>query len=86
MAIAECFLYGHGKNSHVLECQYRGCGIGDGADEIAEESETVSFGSDVGGEDLGDPDERNAVHKLEADDIEIDDGNTSCEASFVVGS
>lgn len=74
------------KFLHVLESQHRWRSIRDCPDEVAEESKTVSFGSDVGREDLGDPDECNAVHKLEANDIKIDDGNASCQTSFVVGS
>lgn len=71
---------------HVLKGQCGWCGIRDCTDKIAEESETVSFGTDRGGEDLGDPDECRAVHKLEADDVDVDDGYTGCESGFVVGS
>lgn len=37
-------------------------------------------------EDLGDPDECRAIHKLEANDVDVDDSYTCRESGFVVGS
>jgi hypothetical protein len=68
-------------DSHVLEGQSAGCGVGDSSDEVGEETETDALGTDGGRPDLRRPDERGGVHALVGDNVHVQDDQTANEAS-----